>query len=997
MIYRSKKRIVKKWLAAAILAGVLVIATVSAILAQLFLGAEEKKSAVSVPPEVIAGEARQNGMPLAYPAINKKSDIKFINIVNSTGEYGFILSDDNEHRLYYIDENGEQVLYYPDICADDPNFSYSNLFAIETSDGFGQYSLVSYLCLALQSPYFSERIALSEDEAEREKQLKSFGFDSEKSNSVSFTAVTELGATVNKSVKIGEKTVTGTGYYFIVYDEGVERPYIYSSRSNYFDYAISNMNVFVKPLLVSPGLAEDKGYGPYLTTGYYQWKNEYFDGSCACDKYVCECKGVCEEDCSCTDGCRVTEVPEESKVIIYADTIFPSTLDGKSSENTGYKSTELDLWTIAKKLSELKCVPDFAPSYDSKNYERALAALVGKHIGKYEGASEIIFSFVKPSAVIDFGDAENAKYSYSIKSIVSLVTDSGETVEHGVPVGDAELVKVVYTVTLPGKASPEAVTEAVIDLTSPSLPESAVAAIRAASVGEATDISFDVEYTTENAIKKTGKYIITELVEIYDQKGKEISAVASDSIVGYRYEIIIDGVSAGESTFWLDLSKVEAGSRDEDVKKALINKRVGKLSLEFDEYHSYYECFLGYTTYRISEIKAFVTRELVSSFRFQNSSERDPYYGESIYENLMGDEHELYGLNASICEKVVRILGGSADDSVTGTAAGLSGDKVEAIGLTPEVMEKFGLYANTVYFELPRGIKDANVSNNDGTAADYDDYVIRSTLGFTLYISDVDPETNMRYIASDLYGIVTRVAAHDFVYLDYDFETFWARRSIMLVDLMNVANIGIEFNMADLKGNYNFEITPPADKKTDSLGVFVTASGECTKNKFTEFISDPKNAHLLYEGGASLKTLYLYESGADEETHKDAYPNSLGASCFGDLIRMIFYTSYTGILGEEERGEAPSSEDSIMRMTLELDEDTPNAKPYIYVYEFFRIDDRRVRVSIHRETPGGEVIGGAVSDFYLSTYAFKKIASGFYSILNAEVIDIDFGYYPPIG
>ena len=112
---------------------------------------------------------------------------------------------------------------------------------------------------------------------------------------------------------------------------------------------------------------------------------------------------------------------------------------------------------------------------------------------------------------------------------------------------------------------------------------------------------------------------------------------------------------------------------------------------------------------------------------------------------------------------------------------------------------------------------------------------------------------------------------------------------------------------------------------------------------------------------------------------------------------MIFYTSYTGILGEEERGEAPSSEDSIMRMTLELDEDTPNVKPYTYVYEFFRIDDRRVRVSIHRETVGGEVIGGAVSDFYLSTYAFKKIASGFYSILNAEVIDIDFGYYPPIG
>ena len=79
-------------------------------------------------------------------------------------------------------------------------------------------------------------------------------------------------------------------------------------------------------------------------------------------------------------------------------------------------------------------------------------------------------------------------------------------------------------------------------------------------------------------------------------------------------------------------------------------------------------------------------------------------------------------------------------------------------------------------------------------------------------------------------------------------------------------------------------------------------------------------------------------------------------------------------------------------MTLKLDSNAAPKSQDLYVYKFYRIDDRRVRVSLHREDSDGDIRISAVSDFYISSFAFKKIASGFISLLNAEVIDINEGY-----
>jgi hypothetical protein len=49
-------------------------------------------------------------------------------------------------------------------------------------------------------------------------------------------------------------------------------------------------------------------------------------------------------------------------------------------------------------------------------------------------------------------------------------------------------------------------------------------------------------------------------------------------------------------------------------------------------------------------------------------------------------------------------------------------------------------------------------------------------------------------------------------------------------------------------------------------------------------------------------------------------------------------------------------------------------------------------VSIHQESVSGQVMTSSVSDFYVSTFAMKKIANNFQNLLNAKVLDVDVGY-----
>ena len=81
-----------------------------------------------------------------------------------------------------------------------------------------------------------------------------------------------------------------------------------------------------------------------------------------------------------------------------------------------------------------------------------------------------------------------------------------------------------------------------------------------------------------------------------------------------------------------------------------------------------------------------------------------------------------------------------------------------------------------------------------------------------------------------------------------------------------------------------------------------------------------------------------------------------------------------------------------MKMNVSLYE---GYSSYSYAYEFYRISDRRVMVKIYKENrndPTDRI--QEVSDFYVSTYSFKRIVNSYLALLNAEELDNDVVVYP---
>lgn len=953
MKHIEKKKLSKNQLSALILSAVCVLVLAISIPISVFLLTREPESAVTEPPVILEGEARQGNLTLAYPTVNSQKQITFIGVKNPKEEFGFLKQNGENHlTMYYVDSNGKTQLYFPDICYEDATVNYQDFYMIDPS----QYltpTFLQLLCTGIQFSYFSERIPLSNEAEVRAQQLKVYGFDEDKATVVNFEYIDEMGEKVSHKITIGGENAFESGYYFMVDDRVVDgTEYVYSSGSNknYYSHAISDYERFIKPLLVSKGLDSDKGYGPFLTTNYWQWKNEiHGEGE---------------------------SVKSDSIVAIYADTV------SLSDENGGYKFSGYESFDID--LSELK---------KNEKYARVIKGLVGKTVGKLP--NELLLTVSAYGNKIDFGSSETLAYAYKISEVEAILTDNGEITEKGTAVGENNVIKVAYTLAVSGVGDGK-IRHAVIDLRE--LADIEADKLRALTVGAlaaGSEVSVSVQYTKSNANLLNEKYKITEIISVTDKTGKNLDKIASESIVVYRYIIETDGTQTYEGIGQFSLAKKEKNEVEQKLYDVLIGRGVSRnISLEFNSIDSHFEYFQTFTTYKISEIKYFLTKELVVAFRFVNSENRDPYYGESFYENIMDNEKNFYGLNAGACEQIVKILGGLSEENTTGTAAGLSGEEVVAIGLDPDVMKRYKLYANRIYFELPRIIYDYKSQGAVTDNKNLDDYGWYDTIGFTLYISDVDPVTQKRYIASDMYDIVTTVSAEMFDFLNYDFETLWARRNMIFMETYDIDDITVKFNMQDLKGEYLFDLTHSMVKYEPSPGaepeeyekttVFVTANGECTDNKLLQVIAEKGYT------GISLEELYKIVYPNDPG-HRKVYPDSLGTSYFKDLLIALSLTTYVDVMPEEDRAEAKKAENLVMSMKLKVVQ-TKNSSPYHYVYDFYRADDRRVLVSIYQVDLTGKKMTDEISEFYLSTFAFKKLATNFRGILNAEKITPEVGY-----
>jgi len=944
------------------------------------------------PPDILEGEDIYLNKPIAYPSIEEKNILSLL-VINENGSFDLTRypGEADEFWLSYDNGNGvkDMLLYAPPIVdaeGDIEYFDYESLYAIEQNDGYGRIYLLTYLCSAIGAPYFDERIELPEEKGEeRDALLLEYGFNN-KSEYIAFAynELAEDGKTYvekSHSIRIGDRALSGNGFYFMVDD----RNCIYYTGSNYLEYALQGFHTFVKGMLVAGAASGDGVFEPYLTTDYKQWASEMHKA---------------EGDA----------IVEKSEVITYADVYRPFDAD-EHEPDVAYPSDGYDYTENGEAkfdLSALVSHPDF---------ERIKNTLVGKLVGTYyddddEGASpddRILLTlldelYASGSKLIDFGDKDSVTYTYSITAIESVINKNGESASEGTPVGDSEYLKVSYSYSIDGTAAKHPVYHAVISLSDANIPSDTVDALRAMTVGKLdTPLTFDIAYTKDVALKSNEKLVISAIVGIYNEKGLSQSKVTKTSYVDYRYYEVLDGTKTRVMKRTVSMADLES---TDPLYKALIGReRENKLTLQVSSEDYYYESMRSFTTYAINEIKGFVTYELISAFRFQNAKDRDPFYGESIYENSLTDsKYSLYGMSYEMCKQVALILGGVGED--TTQAGGLSGETV-AVGLTHELMEKYGLYKHKIYFELPREIFDDSDENK--TDDKMSDYAWRSTLGFTLYISDADPETGERYIGSDMFNLIARVDGKNFVFLDYSFVDMWARRSMFLVDYDNVGELGVEFFMEDVYGSYDFDLSEKTyyeglwngeptrsetyfdgSKPVEYVFVKIAMSGECSETELSKLFDELK---VKGEDGVyrvSVTALYnkLHSKDGKPVLAPGSTKETLGVYSFLEAYETLQNIIYAGTLTPEEQKKGFEDGNLVMRLKLLTKGD--NSSSLYYYYDFYRIDNGRVMVSLYQTD--GETKTTAVSDFYISTFAFKKLVNVYLGLFNGQEIDCETGY-----
>lgn len=968
MLQKTKKRLEPRQLKLLITASVLVFLILFYVIITAVIGAIDSSDGTDTPkpPEILEGEALYGNMAIAYPTFSEDA-VQSVSIAyfNKEGVREKLTmmrpKKDEPFIFYYSDANGDPQVYQPPICSAESDFDYTSLYAIESSDGLNVYK-ITYLFASLGALYFGNRIELEGEN----RNLVRYGLDHPSRQSVVFTYLDADGEEVSHTVHIGDELLTGSGFYFMVDD----RNYVYTSLGNYLDYAIAGLESFMHSRVVAEGLAADKGFEPYLTSDYKQWKNKVI-----------------------TDN--TVPVSKKSKVISLSSTITPV-----------YGITDIDAAIYGKSGYSISAYTDktYDLSYLASDdvFKRVIGALEGKTIGSYEDR-EILATVIANTNAATL----NQKYTYSIYAIESAFSDGADITEVGASVAGQDYVKVSYTYTTKAGDTDQKYVDAhaVIALNDPDspIPTDALDKLRAAKVGPLTEpVTFDVTYTEENADESELKFIISEINIIFEQNGNDVTygdVITENSTVSYVYYYTVNGeMYGGEQRGLIDLSKIDSDDGDNyTIKQALIGKGVStEANIVALSDVMYCQAMMNFTSYSIRSIEYFVEQEMITSFKFVNYSERDPFYGESLFINTLDNKYKSYALNATACERVVRFLGGIDDEGNSSQAAGLVGSETVEVGLTPDNMIKYGktgvgLYANTIYFELPRGIEVIS----SGSADSVDDYRYLDTLGFFLYVSD-EMADGTRYVGSDMYDIIVKIDAEGFEFLEKSFVEFWARRSIAGVSYSDIDEVTLDFNMEDVKGSYLFELEHRDAWIVDGEAVYEKPEkGGTSYDMMTVHVSlreqgatETLVSKLLSRDGKSkigLAKVYTEAAGADEVV-MDEY-DTLGTSSFKSMLQLIYSTYYTGTLTPEEQQNAKENGLLLMKMSLKV----PASSAYPYTYEFYRIDDRRVMVSVYRESSSGARIN-EVSDFYLSTFAFKKIVTNFIGLLNGEEINNDLGY-----
>jgi hypothetical protein len=210
----------------------------------------------------------------------------------------------------------------------------------------------------------------------------------------------------------------------------------------------------------------------------------------------------------------------------------------------------------------------------------------------------------------------------------------------------------------------------------------------------------------------------------------------------------------------------------------------------------------------------------------------------------------------------------------------------------------------------------------------------------------------------------------------------------------------IELNTKDSYGKYEFKL----DQKEIYIGGedgqhydeipetggspynFITIDVNVLSNE----ISDSAFSRILEERGVShlkLSTLYDVVKGEPYAIEHD----TAGTANFKELLRLMYGINYSGSMtGEELEGKMTDSS-KMMSISFYLKD-----YHYGYVYDFYRVSDRRVVVHIYKCDLSGNAIENTdieTSGFYISSFAAKKLVNAIDDLLNGQPVDINEGVW----
>lgn len=528
-----------------------------------------------------------------------------------------------------------------------------------------------------------------------------------------------------------------------------------------------------------------------------------------------------------------------------------------------------------------------------------------------------------------------------------------------------------------------------LDMADPDMP----ASLRNALLGqpphtmpdEANYIKTPILYT-QNEDMTRAEYRISSLDAIVREgvaPGAGETARSGDTVT-FTYTLYLDGtpVSTVSSSMVLDTEAKDPVTRA--LTQAMIGKEAGKgtasapyttATLYYTEdalmweYEEYLSCEIRYTVSDKTEL-AF------GYFYYTGDGQKDIYQSDSIYLITAPEELRMYSIESTVAQTVLH------------TFTDLVAEETVAVGITPEVMEHYGLYAHTLSYTLPYNTKTREDDKGNVLSITTDDVI-----EYLLFISEPDGN-GARYVASQQFDTVTRVTDGRFDFVDWDFLTGWARGSLLLTDIANLKDLTFRTNFSDLEDTWSYALTHDHDfrysQSDGSVGVttktYVAYVNGLVSHKthlddtkttrvgpgvYVETFSDTQRVTTVVDaaGNKASDLDAIYARAGYTGTNR---LDGMGVYYFRRMLSSLYSVRYMGLVSEdmtEAEADALLANEAATVLTLSV----TLTDGRVYTYRFYAYSARRCMVSVAGRGADGSDLG-ETHRYYVNRTEVVKLA-----------------------